>query len=55
MTSLLLMAALAADIEVSLPKDYREWVFMSSGVGMTYGPAAAAASGPHKAGAPQGN
>lgn len=28
--------------ELVLPSDYREWVFMSSGLGMTYGPAAAA-------------
>jgi hypothetical protein len=27
------------------PADYRQWVFLSSGLGMTYGPAAAANSG----------
>jgi Cytochrome P460 len=26
--------------ELLLPKDYREWVFLSAGLGMTYGPAA---------------
>jgi hypothetical protein len=25
--------------ELMLPKDYREWIFLSSGLGMTYGPA----------------
>src|ERR1019366_3530851 len=29
------------DGELVLPKDYREWVFLSSGLGMTYDPAAA--------------
>jgi hypothetical protein len=28
--------------ELLLPKDYRQWVFLSSGLGMTYGPAAQA-------------
>src|SRR5215472_5822959 len=28
--------------ELVLPKDYREWVFLTSGLGMTYGPAASA-------------
>jgi hypothetical protein len=28
--------------ELVRPKDYREWVFLSSGLGMTYGPAASA-------------
>ena len=32
-----------ADGQMLRPKDYRTWVFLSSGVGMTYGPAAAAA------------
>jgi hypothetical protein len=32
--------------ELVRPLDYREWVFVSSGVGMTYGPAAAAAGRP---------
>src|SRR5580658_6450460 len=30
-----------ADNRLILPKDYREWVFLSSGIGMTYGTAAA--------------
>src|SRR5688572_7210164 len=29
--------------ELIRPTDYREWVFVSSGLGMTYGPAQAAA------------
>jgi len=29
--------------EMVLPAEYREWVFLSSGLGMTYGPAAAKA------------
>jgi hypothetical protein len=29
--------------QLRFPKDYREWVFLSSGLGMTYGPAAAGA------------
>ena len=28
------------DGQLTLPKDYRQWVFLSSGLGMTYGPAA---------------
>jgi hypothetical protein len=28
--------------ELALPADYREWVYLTSGLGMTYGPAAAA-------------
>jgi hypothetical protein len=28
----------AADGQLTLPKDYREWVFLSSGLGMTYQP-----------------
>jgi len=28
--------------ELMLPKDYRQWVFVTSGLGMTYGPAAQA-------------
>ncbi len=28
--------------ELVLPKDYREWIFLSSGLGMTYDPAATA-------------
>lgn len=31
--------------ELQIPKDYREWVFLSSGLGMTYGPAANADQG----------
>jgi hypothetical protein len=31
-----------ADGQLTLPKNYREWVFLSSGLGMTYGPAASA-------------
>ena len=31
--------------QLILPKDYREWVYLSSGLGMTYGPAAQAAQG----------
>jgi hypothetical protein len=30
-----------ADGQLRFPNDYREWVFLSSGLGMTYGPAAA--------------
>ena len=48
-TRLLLFVALAAacaqtggDREISLPKNYREWIFLSAGLGMTYGPAAQA-------------
>ena len=33
------------DGELQLPKDYRQWVFLSSGLGMTYGPAAQASQG----------
>ncbi len=32
-----------ADGELTVPADYREWIFLSSGLGMTYGPAASAA------------
>jgi hypothetical protein len=28
--------------QLTMPKDYRQWVFLSSGLGMTYGPAASA-------------
>src|SRR5580704_9433497 len=34
--------AYAAAGEVKFPADYRQWVFLSSGVGMTYGPIGAA-------------
>jgi hypothetical protein len=30
--------AYAADGQVKFPADYRQWVFLSSGLGMTYGP-----------------
>jgi hypothetical protein len=30
----------AKDGTLALPKDYRQWVFLSSGINMTYGPAA---------------
>ena len=48
---MLLLYALAADTpreaesgKLPFPADYREWVFLSSGLGMTYGPGAAAAN-----------
>src|SRR5579859_6743414 len=31
--------------QLSLPKDYRQWIYLSSGLGMTYGPAAQANPG----------
>src|SRR5579863_2951173 len=34
--------AYAPDGQVKFPADYRQWVFLSSGVGMTYGPIGAA-------------
>jgi len=34
-----------ADGRLTLPKDYRQWIFLSSGLGMTYGPAASADPG----------
>jgi hypothetical protein len=37
---LMALAAQAADEKLPFPADYREWVFLSSGKGMTYGPAA---------------
>ncbi len=33
------------DGQLLLPKDYREWIYLSSGLGMTYGPAAQADQG----------
>jgi hypothetical protein len=33
----------AADGQVRFPVDYRQWVFLSSGLGMTYGPVSASA------------
>jgi Cu/Ag efflux protein CusF len=47
-----LLAATASAIEYSkdakmiLPKDYREWVFLSSGIGMTYIPSAGDGANP---------
>ncbi len=44
--ALLLSALLAAQIQYTpdsklrLPKDYREWIFLTSGLGMSYAPAA---------------
>jgi hypothetical protein len=35
------------DGKLILPQDYREWVFLSSGLGMTYGPAAEHATDDH--------
>jgi hypothetical protein len=37
---LLTLAAMAQD-KLVLPANYREWIFLSSGLGMTYGPLAA--------------
>jgi hypothetical protein len=34
-----------SDGQLIFPKDYREWVYLSSGLGMTYGPAAQADQG----------
>ena len=36
----------AADGSMSLPKDYRQWVFLSSGINMTYGLMAGDAANP---------
>jgi hypothetical protein len=33
------------DGQLVLPRDYREWIYLSSGLGMTYGPAAQADQG----------
>ena len=33
------------DGHLKMPKDYRQWVYLSSGLGMTYGPAAQADQG----------
>lgn len=38
--------ALSAGNTLTLPADFREWVFLSSGLGMTYGPNAPAAGQP---------
>jgi hypothetical protein len=37
---------LAADNRLEFPTDYREWIFLSSGLGMNYGPNAPAAGQP---------
>ena len=37
---------LQADYKLALPSDFREWVFLSAGLGMTYGPNAPAANQP---------
>src|ERR1700757_16980 len=34
-----------ANNEIALPENYREWVFVSSGIGMSYGPAENVQSG----------
>ena len=36
-----------ADNELMRPENYREWIYLSSGLGMSYGPAATAASNPN--------
>jgi hypothetical protein len=35
-----------ADNELQLPENYREWIWLSSGLGMSYGPAARASANP---------
>jgi hypothetical protein len=49
LTAFALVAQTATDVPryntdgtLQLPKNYREWVYLSSGLGMTYGPAASA-------------
>jgi hypothetical protein len=37
LTCLMAQPRYAADGRLTLPSDYREWVFLSSGLGMTYG------------------
>lgn len=39
-------AVLQADNQLAFPSDYREWTFLSSGLGMNYGPNAPAAGAP---------
>jgi hypothetical protein len=39
-------ATYTADRQLIFPSDYREWVYLTSGLGMTYGPAAPAADRP---------
>ena len=34
-----------SDDQLALPQNYREWIYLSSGLGMTYGPAAQADQG----------
>ena len=36
----------AKDGSLALPKDYREWIFLSSGINMTYGPNVGSAANP---------
>ena len=36
-----------ADNELIRPENYREWIYLSSGLGMSYGPAATAANNPN--------
>lgn len=38
--------SLQADNQLAFPTDYREWIFLSSGLGMNYGPNAPAAGQP---------
>src|SRR5688500_20403746 len=39
-------AKFSRDGELAYPANYREWIFLSSGLGMTYGPNAPAAGAP---------
>jgi hypothetical protein len=39
-------AQFTADGQLIAPKDYRDWVFLSSGLGMTYGPISGAGATP---------
>ena len=41
MTCLMAQPRYASDGQLTLPGDYREWIFLSSGLGMTYQPASA--------------
>jgi hypothetical protein len=41
LTCLMAQPRYAADGQLTLPSDYREWIFLSSGLGMTYEPPAA--------------
>lgn len=40
-----LTAQSGSESPISLPADYREWIYLSAGLGMTYGPAATADQG----------